>query len=100
MVLKLFFVSALLAIVLTSPSIAQQPPDSVEAVVKACVAQVRSFQADEIQQPFFKQFDAFYNAATGLVQNNAYRNGDQPPLFQFNKCMASKGMPLGPPKSN
>jgi hypothetical protein len=44
---------------------------------------------------FYRHFDAFYNSADQLVHNNAYRNGDTDPLYQFNKCMAEHGMPLG-----
>ncbi len=44
---------------------------------------------------FFKKFDAFYNLATGTVQNNATEvAGDTEPLYEFNKCMASEGLPL------
>jgi hypothetical protein len=43
---------------------------------------------------FFAKFDAFYNPANGTVENNARLVGDEEPLYQFNKCMASQGQPL------
>jgi hypothetical protein len=56
---------------------------------------VHRFPADEVDKLFFRKFDAFYNTATGKVQNNAVYVGDQAALYQFDKCMASKGYPLG-----
>jgi hypothetical protein len=40
-------------------------------------------------------FDAYYNAATGMVQNNVEYNFQQRFLFAFQKCMADRGFPLG-----
>ena len=72
----------------------------IDKAVSDCVQFVHSFQADPGMQSFYRKFDAYFNVATGLVQNNATLVGDQAALFQFNKCMAQKGLPLGPPKSN
>ena len=73
----------------------KQSQEMIEKVVKHCVDVVHQFPATQIEEKqFFKQFDAFYNSATGLVQNNGYRKGNIPPLYQFNKCMASRGFPL------
>jgi hypothetical protein len=47
----------------------------------------------------FKKFDAYYNPATGRVENNVMYVADQPAIFQFNKCMAQHGLPLGPKKT-
>jgi hypothetical protein len=80
------------------------PPDQsqvaiIEKVVKHCVDVVHQFP-DHNQMTvgtnagFFKNFDAFYNPATGRVENNGYLNGDIPAQYQFNKCMASQGFPL------
>src|SRR5690349_11696872 len=93
---------------LTLPAVAQQNPTAtqgttqtispeqsqalIEKAVKHCVDVVHQFPADQIEAQFFKRFDAFYNSATGRVQNNGYLNGDLPPLYQFQKCMASQGL--------
>ena len=61
-----------------------------------CLDVVHRFPVDNgVEQRFFKHFDAYYNPASGQVENNAVYNGDQAPLFQFDKCMASRGFPLG-----
>jgi len=62
----------------------------IEKVVKHCVDVVHQFPADQFLAQYFKRFDAFYNPATGRVENNGYLNGDRPPLFEFNKRMASQ----------
>lgn len=97
----IFWISAM-------PAIAQQksqklqpqpPPTTVVEAVKYCVELVhRLAPKEEFQGSFYKQFDAYYNPATEKVHNNAYRNGDTPPLYQFNKCMVETGFPLGPSK--
>jgi hypothetical protein len=95
---------------LTLPAIAQQNPTAtqgatqtispeqsqaiIEKVVKHCVDVVHQFPAVQMEAQFFKRFDAFYNSSIGRVQNNGYLNGDVPPLYEFNKCMASQGFPL------
>jgi hypothetical protein len=43
---------------------------------------------------FYQNFAAFYNPASGLIQNNAGTVGSQPALFAFQKCMAENGLPL------
>jgi hypothetical protein len=76
----------------------QQSPDAVAAinkVVKHCVDVVHAMKVDDLEKQFFKKFDAYYNATTHLVENNAFLNGDQPALYQFRKCMAQEGLPLG-----
>jgi hypothetical protein len=90
---------------LASPGMAQQqnpPPEPVRVVsaVKHCVEFVHQFPAHNqmdvtTNEGFFKKFDAFYNLATGTVQNNATEVvGDTEPLYEFNKCMAGEGLPL------
>jgi len=74
----------------------EQSQAIIEKVVKHCVDVVHQFPAHNqmdigTNENFFKHFDAFYNRATGRVENNGYLNGDIPPQYQFNKCMASKG---------
>jgi hypothetical protein len=41
-----------------------------------------------------KGFEAHYNPATGLVENNATYAEDRAPEFQFNKCMIKYAVPL------
>jgi hypothetical protein len=72
----------------------QQSQAIIEKAVKHCVDVVHQFPADQMEAQFFKRFDAFYNPASGRVENNGYLNGDLPPVYQFNKCMASQGVPL------
>ena len=77
----------------------EQSQAIIEKVVKHCVDVVHQFPAHNqmdigTNENFFKHFDAFYNRATGRVENNGYLNGDIPPQYQFNKCMASQGLPL------
>lgn len=66
----------------------------IEKAVKACVEVVHATKARDFDQMFYKEFDAYYNPASGTVQNNAYRAGDTRPLYTFNKCMVQKGVPL------
>lgn len=67
-----------------------------KAAVQKCVEFVHQFSpAEPWMTPYFRQFDAYYDAATGTVNNNGWRNGDIQPLYEFNKCMATKGFPLG-----
>jgi hypothetical protein len=89
---------------LASPGMAQQnaPPEpaQVASAVKHCVEFVHQFPTHDqmdvtTNAGFFKKFDAFYNLATGTVQNNATDVvGDTEPLYEFNKCMAEEGLPL------
>lgn len=69
---------------------AEEQPD-IDKAIKQCLDVVHRFPADQFEAPFFKQFDAYFNRVTGQVENNAYRGGDAPVLYQFNKCMASYG---------
>lgn len=69
---------------------------TVEKTVKECLDQIHKIPSDNGFINFYAQFDAYYNRATKEVNNNAYRVGDNPVLFKFNKCMAERGLPLGP----
>jgi len=83
---------------LQSPARAQPPQtDLIQKAVSTCVATVHSTRVSQDQsylQPFFNNFDAYYNPATGLVSNNAQSVGDFKALFVFQKCMAEMGFPL------
>jgi hypothetical protein len=85
------FAVGMTACLATTVAVAESP---VDKAVKHCVDVVHSFPADQMSAQFFKKFDAYYNSASGRVENNAYLNGDLPVAYQFNKCMASQGFPL------
>jgi hypothetical protein len=99
-VLKPLFQSALILTMTTSfcwpaaASPSQKDTAVAEAAVKTCVTQVNS--------PTSYGFDAYYNSANGLVQNNSpsifsdiYEAQKwQHVLFVFDKCMAEQGVPL------
>jgi hypothetical protein len=75
-----------------STAFADQTTVDAAAVAKAvskCVDIVRS-KGDE----WSKGFDAFYNPATGRLENNVVYAGGREPLFRFNKCMVQQGFPL------
>lgn len=92
----LTFFSAATCLICATASSAQDKA-VIDKAVTDCVRFVQSFAAEPGFDFFYKRFDAYYNAATGLVQNNATVVGDQAALFQFNKCMAQRGLPLGAP---
>lgn len=83
-----------------SPSVgwAQNTQDApIPKVVKDCVNAVHRTKLgpdDAYMASFYRNFDAFYNAASQSVENNARTVGDQKALFIFNKCMAERGFPL------
>jgi hypothetical protein len=67
---------------------------TVKQIVASCVKYVRGLETQtEKYSQGFAGFDAFYNPATNRVQNNN-QFVDQRAVYAFNKCMASKGMPL------
>jgi hypothetical protein len=66
----------------------------INKAVSECIKFVHAFSDDS----FFKRFDAYYNVATGRVENNVMYVGERAALFQFNKCMAQHGFPLGTKK--
>lgn len=73
-------------------------PDQEEAikkVIRQCVDYARHMpRPNPAYGESYKHFDAFYHAANGLVQNNAFLNVDQEALYVFNKCMAEHGFAL------
>jgi hypothetical protein len=87
-----------IALSAANPTLAQtNPVDSatVSRVVNNCLHIVRNTRPEESwMQSYYANFDAFYNAATGTVQNNAQTSGDMKALFLFNNCMAGQGSPL------
>jgi hypothetical protein len=63
-------------------------------VVKSCVGVVHNDSSAGYLAVFYQNFDAFYNPATGVIENNVVNVGGQEALFAFNKCMAGQGFPL------
>ena len=46
-------------------------------------------------EPFFQNFDAYYNPNINMVYDNAQSVGDMKAQFVFRKCMTDLGFPLG-----
>jgi hypothetical protein len=83
-------------------ALAQSGQVDVGKVVRDCVEVVHQTKLgpdESYMASFYRNFDAFYNPATGTVQNNATSVGDQKALFVFQKCMAERGVPLQPATS-
>jgi hypothetical protein len=69
-------------------AISQENSAVIVKTVSFCVAEVRKLGE------WANHFDAFYNSATKMVENNAIYVRDQSALYEFRKCMASQGLPL------
>src|SRR5580704_14671737 len=81
-------VCVLVALAASLPSFAMAVDgQAINNSVKFCVAQVH-LQNDEPSQ----RFDAFYNPATGRVENNATYDSDREALSRFEKCMAMQDL--------
>jgi len=80
-----------------APPAVQQSQVIIDKAVKHCVEFVHQFPDrtnwTTQRTPVFLSISIFYNSATGRVENNGYLNGDIPVQYQFNKCMASQGLP-------
>jgi hypothetical protein len=71
--------------------------DTIKKVIANCVGQVHRLEttpaAEGWKGRIFADFDAYYNQGNRqVVNNNKYV--DQSAVYAFNKCMASKGVPL------
>ena len=66
----------------------------IKKAISDCLKVVHSYPAEPMNESFFKRFDAFYNTASGRVEDSGVYVGDQAPRFQFHKCMAQHGVPL------
>jgi hypothetical protein len=64
---------------------------TINKTVSQCIEFVHSLAV-----PSVIGFDAYYNSSTGAVENNWTNAYNREPVFQFNKCMAQHGLPLGP----
>jgi hypothetical protein len=71
------------AIAQTSPD---QPSSDKTEITKAVKQETCPRDSE-----FFKSFDAFYNPASGRVEDNVTLQGERKALFLFRKCMAEKG---------
>ena len=68
---------------------------AISKVIAECVRKVRSLETQPKGfggQPY-AEFDAFYNPGNGQIKNSN-RYVDQGPTYAFDKCMASKRVPL------
>jgi hypothetical protein len=83
-----------LAVAMVCAAHARAPdPAVIDKAVKTCVDFVRTLPQFNKEWPpaWFDNFDAYYNPATGrVVTIESYDIAK----FQFDKCMASQGMPL------
>lgn len=93
---KVIFCLLLFGLTLPPDFLKAQDHGAIRKLVSNCVKFVREFKDDDpTYSNFYRRFDAFYNQALGIIENNAYAVGDQRARFQFNKCMAHNGVPLG-----
>lgn len=72
---------------------------SLSPIIADCVKLVRASGQQggtmaEMEAKFWTGFDAYYNPASGRVENNVMYNGQRPALYAFNKCMSAKGVPV------
>ena len=74
------------------------PPEQIKELrtaISQCVQAARDeAPKDALLAKFYLDFDAFYNPASGRVQNNNVYHGGLPAVYAFNKCMALQGFPL------
>lgn len=99
-IMRIRSIGTAIFILLVSHSAFAQNEDQTAAIEKTvayCVNVVHTTRAaadDPFGPLFYKHFDAFYNPASGLVENSARLEGEQRPLFIFKKCMSEQGVPL------
>lgn len=74
--------------------VSPQGAANITTTISKCVASVHSAAPADFNKTYYEGFDAYYNQATGMVTNNATRVGDEAPLYLFQKCMATAGLPL------
>jgi hypothetical protein len=82
-----YLVVAVLVCVSSAALSEELDTQKIKSVVKACVAAVHVQYGSDL-------FDAFYNPATQMVENNVTTQGQLPFLYNFRKCMAEQGYPL------
>src|ERR1700758_94978 len=94
--MRSIFSTAAFSLLTISGSASAQDKDAIDHIVKTCVDWVhKTTPQDPGMAQFYRQFDAYYNSNTKRVINNGYRNGDVPAQYEFGKCMATHGLPLG-----
>jgi hypothetical protein len=78
-------------------ALSQEQIGMLQKVIAQCVQVVRNSAPKEStlgsSREVYVGFDAFYNPASGRVQNNN-QYVDQSAVYAFSKCMASHGWPL------
>jgi hypothetical protein len=85
----LIAVSGQIALAEGAAKLTETETAAIKETVRACVQVVHS-NPDTFSQGFY----AYYNAATGTVENNMIYQAGREPLFRFQKCMAEHGVPL------
>ncbi len=67
----------------------------IKKVIADCVLYVRNMpDPNPAYGDSYKHFDAYYNAATGKVEDNGFMNVDQQAKYVFRQCMAEHNVPL------
>jgi hypothetical protein len=85
----LIAVSGQIALAEGAAKLSETETAAIKQTVRACVQVVHS-NPDALFQSFY----AFYDAATGTVENNVIYQAGREPLFRFQTCMAEHGVPL------
>ena len=82
---------ALVQTALAEETTTQLTPAEVAGVIKAVTKCLDVVHAKD--DTFSKNFDAYFDPATGQVENNAAFAGDREPHSRFNNCMAQQAYP-------
>ena len=85
----LIAVSGQIALAEGAAKLTETETAAIKETVRVCVQVVHS-DPDAFSQGFY----AYYNAATGTVENNVIYQAGREPLLRFQKCMAERGVPL------
>jgi hypothetical protein len=82
---------ALVQTALAEETTTQLTPAEVAGVIKAVTKYLDVVHAKD--DTVSKNFDAYFDPATGQVENNAAFAGDREPHSRFNNCMAQQAYP-------
>ena len=85
----LIAVSGQIALAEGAANLTETETAAIKKTVLGCV-QVVHRNPDILSQGFH----AYYNAATGTIENNMIYQADREPLLRFQTCMAEHGVPL------
>jgi hypothetical protein len=72
---------------------AEYKAHAVNVIVKMVFLCVKTVHENRPNDPFFQEFDAYYDPIKDRTFSNATRVGDQAPLFMFHKCIANAFVP-------